>query len=152
MSCTLHSDKRENMFFLYDLGKPFNTVLSTNNISILESVFINHTATVFCSWTVSSSCCMHSTVNSFSLPMQSAPENSLHYHHGISLMSEKKNAREIILHPVRSSRLLISRYCSEKCFDMLKQLKGGRRRRGGDGGRRKSRKQRSKQSTFYSTI
>lgn len=48
------------------------------------------------------------------------------------MMSEKKNASEIILHPARSSRLLISRSCREKCFDVLKQLKGGKQRRGGE--------------------
>lgn len=54
----------------------------------------------------------------------------------------KKKASEIILHPAWSSRLLISRSWCEKCFEVLKQLKGGRKRRGGGRRRRKSREQR----------
>lgn len=44
-------------------------------------------------------------------------------------------AREIILHPVRSSGLQISRYCGEKCFDMLKLPKEA------DGGEKKTEEQ-----------
>lgn len=66
---------------------------------------------------------MHTTVNSFTFAYASSlrkqPTLSQHF----TDVEEKKNAREIILHPVRSSRLLISRYCGEKCFDMLKQPK-----------------------------
>lgn len=90
-------------------------------------------------------------VNSFTLPTQSVPKKkqpTLPSWHFTDV--GEKNAREIILHPVRSSRLLISRYCSEKCFDVLKRLKGGSRRGGGGGRRRKSRKQRSKQYNLMS--
>lgn len=122
-----------------------------NKISILQSVFTNcadvhrsHSCVLPAEQAHRQLCHIHNAVNSFTSSMQPVPENSLHHHHGISLMSEKKNAREIILHPVRLSRLPISRYCCEKCFDKLKRLKGGRIGSSGAGRRTKRRKQRSK--------
>lgn len=63
-------------------------------------------------------CCVH-----VASALISAPENSLHQHHGILLMSGKKTAKEIISHPERSSRLLISRYCTD-VFQHSERTKG----------------------------
>lgn len=65
-----------------------------------------------------------SLINYVASALISVPENSLHQHHGILLMSvEKKTAKEIISHPERSSRLPISRYCTD-AFQHHERTKG----------------------------